>query len=241
MSTRTQVHFDGKPLTDLLVVGKLQRPLLPRRAEYVSVPGADGAIFAGVVDDTRILKLTLTIRDQSPVARAQAARELAAALDVDSPRPLYISEDGGLWYMAMPTSGADGIRYVGAESFEVEFTCDACMYGEEVSASLDIAATTGIQTVVVGGTKPTPAKLEATLTGSGTWRLAVDGTDAYTATVSGSATASIDAESRVALMDGEVYALPPTNEWIWLTPGVHELRSFNVRTQGSLSWTERWA
>lgn len=241
MSVRTKVHFDGHPLTDLYVVGNLQRPLLPRRAEWVSVPGADGAIFAGVVDDVRTLRLTMTVRSQDPSERAQAARQLAAWLDVDSPRPLYISEDGGLYYMALPTSGADGMRYVSAESFEVEFTCDPWLYGETQAMTLDIASNTGSQHVMVGGTKPTPVLLDLSLTGSGAWRFAVDGDDAYTATLTGSATMTLDAEKRVATMGGEVYALPPQDEWVWLEPGPHLLRSYGARAQGTLRFTERWA
>lgn len=240
MSVRTKVHFDGHDLTALYVVGNLQRPLLPRRAEWVSVPGADGAIFAGVVEDTRKLSMTMTVRDQSPTARAQAARELAAWLDVDGPRPLYISEDSGLYYMALPSSDADGRRYVGAESFDVEFTCEPFLYGEARAVTLDIASNTGSQHVVVGGTKPTPVRLDLALTGSGEWRFAVDGDDAYTATLTGSAAMTFDAEKRVATRGGDVYALPPEDEWIWLEPGPHLLRSFGARAQGTLTFIERW-
>lgn len=240
MSVRTRVHFDGHDLTALYVVGNLQRPLLPRRAEWVTVPGADGAIFAGVVEDTRTLKMTMTVRSQDPTDRAHAARELAAALDVDEPKPLYISEDGELYYMALPSSGADGRRYVGAESFEVDFTCDPWLYGETQTVTLDIASNNGTQYVVVGGTKPTPVMLDLSLSGSGEWRFAVDGDDAYTATISGSANMTFDAEKRVATRGGEIYALPPQDEWVWLEPGTHLLRSFGARAQGMMTFTERW-
>lgn len=237
---RTMVTFDGTRLTDWVVVSGLQRPLLPRRPEYVNVPGADGAIFAGVVDDTRTVKLTMTLIDHDRTARMQAARRLAATLDVDSPRPLAISEDGGLYYMAMPTAGADGIRFLNAESFDVEFTCDAFMYGETHTFALSVESS-GSQRILVDGTKPAPMRMDATVTGSGTWRLEADWVDAYTATVSGSAALSIDAERRVATRDGATYALPPTNEWLWLEPGEHAIRSYGASVSGTLTYTERWA
>ena len=237
---RTRVYFDGTELTAFTVVSDLQRPLLPRRAEYVSVPGADGAIFAGVVDDTRTLRLTLTIKGNDPTRRAHAARQLASVLDVDSPRPLHISEDAGLYYMAMPNASADGTRYLNGESFEVEFTCDPFMYGRERSFAVNVA-NNGTQRIVVTGTRPVPVALDVRLTSGGTWRLAVDGKDYYTAQVSGATSLTLDAGSRVARRTGDLYALPPTNDWLWLEPGAHTLTSYGVGIQGTLTYTERWS
>lgn len=237
---RTKVTFDGHELTALAIVSDLRRPLLPRRAEYVSVPGADGAIFGGAVDDTRKLTLTLTLRGHDPVERAEAQRALARILDVDSPRPLAISEDGGLWYMAMPNASSDGERRTGAESFDVEFTCDACMYGatEEVALSMSAGDSLGFR---VGGTKPTPCVVDVSTTGSGAWRLTLDGQDAYSATLDGAAYLTIDSERRVATRDGNVYALPPTDYWFILAPGAHTLAVTGAGATGTLTYTERWA
>ena len=237
---RTRVAFDGHELTALAVVSALRRPLLPRKAEYVTVPGADGAIYAGVTDETRTLKLTLTLRGRDAHDRARAQRALAAILDVDSPRPLAISEDNGLWYRAMPNATGDGSRLTGAERFDVKFTCDPCLYGREVEVPLAMAAG-GTQSFLVGGSKPTPCVVRVDTSGSGAWRLVLDGQDEYTAALGGSTSITVDSETRVATRDGSVYALPPTDYWFILSPGEHQLKVYGGRADGTLTYTERWA
>ena len=248
---RTIVTFDGHDLTECFRVGNLQRPLVPREAEYVAVPGADGALFVGATDATRTVRMTLTVRSKDPECRARAMRQLAAWLHVDEPKGLSISEDGGLWYKAMPNASADGNRYLNAESFDIEFTCDSCMYGLEREEALAVAALSPA-TFTVGGTLPTPCRLTGTVTAAGQWTLSLDGSAQYTGEQDDEGSDltlhyDIDAETRVArfasssLGPWSTFALSPTDTWFWLAPGEHTITATGCTASLALAYTERWA
>lgn len=248
---RTAVTFDGHDLTQRFGVGGLQRPLMPREGEYVSVPGADGALFVGVTDATRTVRLTLTYLDADPAERMEAFRELASWLHVDSPRALAISEDGGLWYKAMPNAQADGARALNADSFVVEFTCDSCLYGDEASEDVTLSSG-GTATIEVGGTLPTPMLLSGEVTASGVWAISLDGAAQYTGTQGAEGAPEtlyyeIDAETRVAKVGQdetaalEAFALAPTDRWMWLAPGTHTLAATGCSATLTVGYVERWA
>lgn len=247
---RTTVTFDGNDLTQRFGVGDLQRPLMPREGEYVSVPGADGALFVGVTDATRTVRLTLTYLDADPAERMEAFRELASWLHVDSPRALAISEDGGLWYKAMPNAKADGARALNADSFVVEFTCDSCLYGEAVTEHLGVTAGADTATFVVGGTLPTPCVVDAFVGTDGDWSLTLDDGSVYSGKEWSGAYVStryrLDSETRVAIegygtSQERTFALAPTNRWFWLTPGEHTIQGSNCAADIELAYVERWA
>ena len=247
MSTRTTVTFNGTDLTASDNVSDLRRPLLPRTAKFVSVPGRDGALYAGVTENQRKLVMTMTCMGD-PEDRAESMRTLAKALRVTEAKPLAISEDGGLYYMAIPTSNGDGERYVNAESFDVEFTCDPWLYGDEKTETLSISSG-GTKTFTVTGSVPTPCLIEVTATASGDWTLTLDDGYFYQyPSVGGSKILSFDAERRIAQQKASAsaawstFALPATClAWFVLTPGQHTLKSTGGSTSGTLKYRERWA
>lgn len=240
--SRTVVTFDGHELTASYVVSNLRTSLLPRSITTRDVPGMDGLALTGVKLAARTITLTLTTTEKDIEDRQEAARSLAAALAVDGPRSLSISIDGGVYFMAVPTSNNDATRYVNATSFDVAFECqDPVGYGEEQTVTVPSG---GTATFTVGGTYPTmPAVSAPTAGGSdGTWRLALDdGSFLYADIPNGHASAAVmaDCASRVLKVDGVVTLLIPEADWMVLDPGEHTLTMTGTGA-ATVTYRERW-
>ena len=241
---RTRVWFDGHELTAHAIVSDLRRPLVPRTASYVDVPGMDGKLFTGVRLDMRTVKLRLTLKGD-PSERAQAQRALASILNVSDYRPLEISEDSGLYYMAIPTAKDDGSRFVRAESFEVTFDCQPCLRGMARSFAFSLAAHESLS-FVVGGTAPTPAFLTFTHPSAGDLTLSLDTGTLVTEPDGGPSPMAMDSERRVYGEWSDAYqsitdviALPMGTDWAVLEPGARTLTA-SAATSGTISFIERW-
>lgn len=245
--SRPTVTFNGYDLTAYYVVSDLRNSLLPRAIEATEVPGMDGSIFTSVRLSSRTITLTLTAKGATPAARQTAARTLAEKLAVSEPKPLSISIDGGIYYMAVPISEDDGERYVNATSFEVAFECpDPVAYGELKTLTVPAG---GSLTFTVGGTypaKPT-ASLSVTPTASNRlWKLALeDGTYlAYTIPGTGTTARAIaaDCAARTLKVDNVVNMLAADADWLVLAPGSHTLTNQGNATAGAttVTYRERW-
>ena len=241
--SRTVVTFNGTDLTALYAVSDLRTSLLPRDVSTQSVSGRDGEIFTGIRHASRTITLTFTVLDSSITARQQAARVLAATLAVDEPKPLSISIDSGLYYLAIPSSDGDAARFYNANQFDVTFLCaDPIAYGESKSVEVPSG---GSLTFTVGGTYPT----KPVITGPsvvrnsslGGWRLRLDSRDYVLVPIS-SGTArslSIDCVNRVVLLAGAVSVLSPDSDWLVFEPGEHTLVMTGTG-KATVTYKERW-
>ncbi len=239
---KTTVTFDGVELTSMFVVSDLRRPLAPRNVALVDVPGRDGSLFANATQATFEVSMTLTVRSRDLRERSAAVRALAALLTVPEPRPLAIGDDGGLYYMAIPSSDQDGERFVNAERFEVKFTCpDPWLYGEVRTATIPSGGSVEVE---VGGTAPTWPTITAAATGGtqDSWIVTMeDGSGIYAAIPSG-AEQAVDADcgARTLMVNREVAMLPPAYDWPRLTPGSHTLTMTQGTGDATVTWQERW-
>ena len=243
MTRRTTVTFDGHDLTASYRVSDLRTSLLPRRIGTTEVPGRDGALFTGAPLDTRIVTLTLTAIDRDIEDRQAAGRALAAILNVDEPKPLAISIDGGLYYMALPSSTSDATRHLTATRFEVEFICpDPVMYGTQRTVSVSSG---GSATFNVGGTYPTMPTVSAPNAANGSggfWKLALeDGTYLIATIPTGVQRAPVlaECENRVLKVNGNVALLQPEADWLVLAPGQHTLTMTGTGA-ATVTYRERW-
>ena len=241
--SRTQVWFDGVELTSLFLVSNLQQPLLPRKIVTSDVPGKDGELFLGASLATRTIKLTLTVRDRSITGLQEAARQLAAILNVSEPKPLRLSIDGGLYYMAVPNAKADGARYLHAIRYDVEFLLsDPVAYGDTQSVTVPSG---GSVTFDVDGTYPTLPTITASAARNGSggdWRITREDGAYVSATIpSGvmSAPVVIDCAERVLRVNSNVVVLPLEADWLVLEPGEHTLTMTGTGA-ATVEWTERW-
>ena len=238
MSTRTTVTFDGHDLTADYIASNLGVALLPRSLGSVDVPGRDGSLYTGARLASRTISMTLTVKEATPAARQAAARRLAAILAVDEPRPLAISHDGGLYWMAMPSSDGNGRRLLGATSFEVSFTAfEPAMYGAQDTATVPSG---GSLTFEVGGTYPTMPRITANAAPSGgVWRLTLEDGSYVSVAIPGTRAIVCDCAERVLTVAGDVWPLVPDADWLVLTPGEHTLTMTGTGA-ATLTWDERW-
>lgn len=249
--SRTTVTFDGHDLTEKCIVSDLRRPMLPRRLGAIEVPGMDGELATGQTLAPADIKLTLSIMGSDPDERELARQELAEILNTDGPKPLAISIDGGLYYMARALSQDDGARFVNAESYEVTFRAsDPVRYGELREV---LVPPNGSVTFTVGGTYPTMPTLDTVLTATASdmyWKITLDGGDYVLFSpltyVEGSMAVDsiiVDCEHRLMKTWNTPKMLPAGADWLVLTPGEHTLAmETNVSVAGNTSvlFRERW-
>lgn len=244
MSTRTTVTFDGHDLTASYVVSNLNAPLLPRRIGTQEVPGRDGTLFTGAALAERTITMTLTARGGTIEQRQVAGRTLASILAVDEPKPLAISIDGGLYWMAIPESGGSAKRYVTANSFTVSFRItDPVAYGTEQTVTVPSGSS---KTFTVGGTYPALPVVSAPSaknnSGIGAWRLRLEDGSYLIATIpTGVSTAPViaDCAARTLKVNGNYVLLQPEADWLVLAPGQH---TFTMTGTGAatVTYRERW-
>lgn len=242
MSTRTIVTFDGHDLTRDYRVSDLRTSLLPVAIETLQVPGRDGDMVTGRTLGARTITLRLTVMGTDQTARQAAARRLASILDVSEPRPLAISIDGGLYYMAMPNASQVGGRYLNATSFDVAFEApDPVAYGESKTVTVPSG---GSATLEVGGTYPTMPVVSAPSAKNGSdgyWRLRLEDGSFMLVNLPTSSAYKVDADcaSRVLRVADAVKALPPASDWLVLEPGSHTLTMTGTGA-ATITYVERW-
>lgn len=240
---RTQVIFDGFELSRHFHVSNLRTSLLPRTVKTREVPGRDGSLYLGASHAARTITMTLSVMGKAVEERQQASRMLAAILAVDEPRPLSLSIDSGLWYMAVPVSDGDGSRYRNATTFDVAFECpDPIAYGRERTVTVPSGGSVSFE---VGGTHPTMPHVSAAAAkkgSSGFWRLTLEDGSFFAATIpSNLSTAPVaaDCATRVLRVNGDVSLLDPSADWLVLAPGRHTL-TMNGTGAATVTFNERW-
>lgn len=238
MSTRTTVTFDGHDLTADYVASNLRESLLPRALGTVKVPGRDGTLYTGSTLSQRSITMTLTARSGTPAGRQAAARALAAKLAVREPRPLAISHDGGLYWLAVPISPSTPKRYLHATSFDVEFvTCDPVMYGEHRSVTVPSG---GSLSFTVNGSYPTMPNIAANATPSGgVWKLQLEDGSFMAVALPGTRAVVCNCAERVLTVAGDVWPIADDADWLVLAPGQHTL-SMTGTGAATVEWDERW-
>lgn len=240
---RTQVIFNGFDLTRHYHVSNLGVSLLPRSIKTVEVPGRDGVLCMGATTAARTITMTLTVMAKAIEDRQAASRMLAAILDVDEPKPLALSIDNGLYYMAIPNADAEGNRYRNATSFEVSFLVpDAAAYGAEKTVTVPSG---GSVTFEVGGTYPTMPVVSAPSAKNGSggyWRLRMEDGSYLLATIpSGVSTAPViaDCERRTLSVNGSTALLVPDADWLVFEPGEHTIEMTGTGA-ATVTFCERW-
>lgn len=241
--SRTQVWFNNVELTDSFYVSDLRQSLLPKNVVTSDVPGKDGSLFLGARLATRSIKLTLTVRDRTASGLQEAARELAAILNVSEPKPLKLSIDGGLYYMAVPNAQTDGTRSRHAVRYDVEFlAADPVAYGEVKTKTVPSG---GSVTFEVDGTYPTLPVITASAAANGSggyWRITREDGAYVQATIPSGVTSApvvVDCAGRVLRVNSNVVVLPLEADWLVLEPGEHTLTMTGTGA-ATVEWTERW-
>lgn len=120
-----KVMFDGHDLTNGYIVTKLVRPWAQTEVFSMDVPGADGRAFLGSVRRPGQVSMTIHATG-TPAEQMTKLHTLMGWLDVDSPAPLFFSDEamsGGscLRRRAVPTAISHGEGHVKSGSVDVVF------------------------------------------------------------------------------------------------------------------------
>lgn len=237
------ITYNGLVLTDLFTVEyHVERQLASWEPQLVDVPGRDGAIVGGSRAAATTVSMSLYAVGGTREQRQASMRTLAAALAVREPKQLVLSDEGGLWRMAMPTDEVPMSAFLNADSVQVAFVCpDPWLYGETRTATVPSG---GSATIDVGGTAPTWPTITASATGGsqGTWILTTEtGSGIYAAIASGATRSlSADCAKRVVTVNQTNVMLPPSYDWPELTPGEHTLTMTQGTGAATVTWVERW-
>lgn len=246
------VLFDGHELGSLfLVEWHVERELTAWQPDIVDAPGAIGSLWGGTQAQPVSVSMELTIIDKSRDGRQEALRTLAGWLAVDSPRVLQLGDEGGRYRMAAPTGNAGVSALLDADTVQIGFICpDPRLYGR--LREIFVPVNGGPVTFAVGGTAPTMPTLSTLISATGAdqyWRAALeDGSYVIMQPLTyGTSldydTIVVDCASRVMKSRNVVRMLPPSADWLVLTPGEHTLTvtsDSGGETETLVSWREMW-
>lgn len=232
----TTVRFKGYNLTANFIVGNITRGYAVREIRKIDVSGMDGALYGSSKLSPINITMSLTYTSDSPSDRSTALRNLASVLLVSKPEELYISDDGGKFYYAVP-SGGDVTRYIGAESFDLTFTAlDPVMYGNINMADLPASFT-------VKGNYPTMPMVDLTgaVAAGDILGLSFDGED-FEIPIADAAphAVAIRGNKRTVTVDGDPVVPTIASDWPVLDPGAHTVSVSTGTATGYVSWWDRW-
>lgn len=237
-----EVVFDGHRINDLFFVGDISVGLpefLPTVEERVS----DGSRVRGTRLGTVAISIPLVVRPSQGTTARAALSALVSWLDVDGPRELSLSGDGGLTRMCVPSGAPQVLDARWNDRVVVTLTqVDPALYGERREVTVPSG---GSVTALVGGdypTRPTVTASAATRGASNLWGVSADGSQLLRVAVrTGSAVGvEVDCGARTCRVSGIVTAPTLDSDWISLSPGTHVVRN-DVGSGGCVvAWRERW-
>lgn len=240
---RTKVIWDGHNLSDDFIITDVQRGFPVQVAETQSVPGRDGAFLTSSQLPPLEIAMTLTAHGGTRGERREKMHRLMSWLDVNEPRRLEFTDDGGKFYEAVPSGGGERIGHFRAEGVTVSFVAlEPAMYGKMVSVTVPSG---GTATFRVGGNYRTRPVIEAASAVRGTsnlWGIRLDGGD-YIRLRLGTSSARnvyIDCDTREAYDAGAATLPTLDSDWLEMEPGNHVI-SMDVGTgAATVRFFERW-
>lgn len=237
------VTFNGIVLTDTWPV-IARRGLAYRNAVYEPVPGRDGVLVTGSEMEMPQVSLVFAMGQHQDGGGMDEIRQLMHILDVKEPKKLELGDDGGLYYMALPSGERAWIRTPSSGMVEVPFlVVDAAMYGEQRTATVPSG---GSVTFTVGGTYNTKPTLLATSavrdSSSGQWGVRLDAGKVLRFAFSSNTSrrVEVDCGARTAKVASSA-ALPTLDsDWFEFSPGSHTVQMDLGTGAATLTWIERW-
>lgn len=238
-----RIEFDGVEITSEYTVSDLERTGFSSSVNALDT-GSGSKALVGASQQPPKISFIIWKRGWLPKERQrEAVRSIMALLAVDSYRPLSISDDDGLYYMAIPEGEHEVIETLNAVGVRASFTArDPFLYGAEQTV---VVPSGGSVTFNVGGTCPTFPVIEANATRfpiSGSWGLMLDDGDfLYVKTGRDAPTPVVaDCANRTLVVNGSA-ALPTLpSDWLEFAPGVHTLEMTNGSGAATVKFVERW-
>lgn len=236
------VYFNGHNLSTNFYVHDLVRPAVPHKVTTHEVPGHDGLVYANTQLQALIITMTLTYINADSVTRRATLRELDSWLNVDEPKVLQFSDDGDLYYLAIPQNGGNTRERLNASSVMVEFLIpDPVMYK---GASMATPSKSGNNYTFTGNY---PCRPVLTITGaqpnaSGYYGIKMDDSKIIDVPLtSGSHAVVIDCDVRTVTVDNANVIPTITSDWFVCTPGTHKIVKYlGSQTALAIAYWPRW-
>ena len=240
------ITFDGHRLNDLFFTGEVEVGLPDFEVDATGRSGLDGSLVRSV----RMGSLEIVVPLVAKFRKGHAARESLATLmqwlDVDEPKALTLSEDGGLVRMVVPTGPPEVTdHYYGDKLTVTLMQPDPWLYGETRTATIPSGSSSYVD-INVGGTYPTNPTISATgAKRNGTsylWGVSLDSAASIEVRLPTSSSTAVmfDCDGRTCTVAGAT-ALPTlSSDWLTLKPGAHRLRNSSGSGAATVTWRERW-
>lgn len=231
------VIFNGNDLSSL-VMCVVHRPLMATvEPEFKVVPGRNGAIFKNVKRKAYTLPIEVYLRTEDRREIERVRHELAAALWVSEPAPLYLPDDPTHYLMAIVTGSPDLDELTDeCPSTTINFYIgDPDEYGQ--SHRLDFTYS-GTKTFAVGGNLPAWLKVTAKATSS-VFKITNNDTGEYVVvkTASG-ASVVLDFANEQATSNGSIAQVSDTSDYFSIENRAHV--AFTGASNVTFEWVERW-
>lgn len=146
-----RVVFNGTDLSEL-VMCRMGRAIMPDvQNNVLEVGGRHGALFRSNRLSTYTQPVNVWLRCEDRRELSEVRHKLAAALYTDEPKPLYLPDEKGLYYLAVVDGPTDlGEVTSGILGGTVNFLiCDPIAYGKKRSVTI---ASNGTARISAGGT-----------------------------------------------------------------------------------------
>lgn len=238
-----EVTFDHHRFNELFYLGDVEIGLPEFTPSYEQRPRG-GAIVRGMQIGTATIRVTLVVKPVRGEEPRAALSALMSWLDVDGPRRLTLSSDGGLWRMAVPTGAPEMQDNGNYDIVSVEFMqTDPMLFGKKRTVNVTQGSSS---TFVVGGDAPTRPTIRANAAHrnatNGTWGLALDSGESLLVSIptSSASTVDIDCGERVCHVNGVATAPTLASDWFELKPGLRTITHSQGTGTAFIEWYERW-
>lgn len=237
-----RVEFDGVEITSEYTVSDLERTGFTSSANALDTGSGSRALVSAKQEPP---KISFIIWKRGWIGRErqrEAVRAIMALLAVDSYRPLSISDDNGLYYMAIPDGEHEVIEALNAVGVRVSFTArDPFLYGAEQTVTVPSG---GSVTFAVNCTCPTYPVITANAEReqSGLWGLRLDDGDFLHVLTGRDAPTPVVADCAARTLEVNGSAALPTlqSDWLRLPKGIHTLEMEHGTGAATVKFTERW-
>ena len=146
--------FNGNNLSDYCIC-RMERAILPSVVNVVQdIPGRHGALFRSSRLGTYIQPVHIWLRTQDRREVSEVKHRLAAMLYADEPKPLYLPDEKGLYYLAI-LDGDSGLGEITSDIPETTLNfliCDPIAYG--IRRSARVRSYDGDTPINAGGSWP---------------------------------------------------------------------------------------
>jgi predicted phage tail component-like protein len=116
--------FNNIDLTNYIVVSKIRRSILPPSSiNSIQIPSRHGAYFAGRTYGVRVIEVDYGIMAKSKEERIQIVRNLAWALNSESPTKLILPDETDKFYYAIISDDTDFEPIISIGKGTLKFLC----------------------------------------------------------------------------------------------------------------------